>query len=118
MSKIKKITLYLLSTTIQFIMMVALVLAVALPPTAHAEDGKKFRLLVLASQMGNPYNEVRTAMLETLAAAGYRQGENLEVTIVSCNNSVALAETLLYRELPKKYESYFQTCTDGNRGKW
>jgi putative tryptophan/tyrosine transport system substrate-binding protein len=65
---------------------------------AAPEPGRVYRLLLLDSQAGSPYEEVRIAMLDTLAEFGYRAGENLHLTQQSSGNDLARGIALLEAE--------------------
>jgi hypothetical protein len=56
---------------------------------AAPEPGRDYHLLLLDSQTGRPYEEIRIAMLDTLAEFGYRAGENLHLTQRSSGNDLA-----------------------------
>ncbi len=62
---------------------------------AEAESGGSRHLMILDSQAGAPYADIRAAMLQSLADSGYRMGENLEVTSHTIGNDVASGVGLL-----------------------
>ncbi|MEO5343309.1 MAG: hypothetical protein H7842_08225 [Gammaproteobacteria bacterium SHHR-1] len=62
------------------------------------------RLLILDSQFGNPYDEVRAALLDQLAQYGYRQGGNLQISLHAAGNDQAAAEQLLVQSLNQGYD--------------
>ncbi|RLW70027.1 MAG: hypothetical protein B6D71_07925 [gamma proteobacterium symbiont of Stewartia floridana] len=77
------------------------------------EIDKVYRLLILDSQAGSPYEDVRNSLIETLTLRGYRQGENLEITHHYIDNSVSLGVEILQREITNNYESltnYLYKC--------
>jgi putative tryptophan/tyrosine transport system substrate-binding protein len=65
----------------------------AAPQTDHL-----YRLLMLDSQFGSPYEEIRAAVLESLAAFGYEAGRNLQVTLYTAGNDEARGIALLTAE--------------------
>ncbi|MBF0400600.1 MAG: hypothetical protein HQL90_07510 [Magnetococcales bacterium] len=69
----------------------------------HSSHGSVYRLLILDSQLGHPYDEVREAMLEGLAGFGYRQGENLEIVVHALGNDLQYGEAILKQELDRPY---------------
>lgn len=74
---------------------------------AYSASKQKYRLLVLDSQFGNPYDEIRRELLKTLAASGYRQGSNLEVALHSAGNDVATGKRILLTEINKGFDVVF-----------
>ncbi|MDD2540074.1 MAG: ABC transporter substrate binding protein [Desulfuromonadaceae bacterium] len=68
---------------------------------------KIFKLLILDSQQGHPYNEVRASLLNALANFGYSEGKNLETTIMFSGNNVKKGELLLNDELKNSYDVIF-----------
>ncbi|MCG7909331.1 MAG: hypothetical protein JAY68_00720 [Candidatus Thiodiazotropha taylori] len=68
------------------------------------EIDKVYRLLILDSQAGSPYEDVRNSLIETLTLRGYRQGENLEITHHYIDNSVSLGVEILQREITNNYD--------------
>ena len=77
---------------------------------AHAEElsaQRTFKLLILDSQYGNPYDEVRTALLQRLDEYGYVQGSNLEVQLLVTGNDIKEGERLLLQQLDKGYDALF-----------
>ncbi|MBJ6725181.1 ABC transporter substrate-binding protein [Geomesophilobacter sediminis] len=73
------------------------------PPHAPAVR----RLLVLDSQRGNPYDEVRTALFAALVRYGYTEGRNLSTTVRFSGNDVREGERILQEELKKPYDVVF-----------
>jgi len=47
-----------------------------------------YTLLILDSQEGNPYDEVRTALLQALERYGYVEGVNLKTVIQFSGNDI------------------------------
>ncbi len=70
-----------------------------------AEETK--RLFILDSQAGNPYDEVRTALLDTLSDAGYIEGKNLQTHLEVIGNDVQLGITRLKEHLTQPYDVFF-----------
>lgn len=66
-----------------------------------------FKLLILDSQKGNPYDEVRASLLTTLARYGYREGKNLTTTIMYSGNDVKEGERILNHELKNSFDVIF-----------
>ncbi|MEG3640171.1 ABC transporter substrate-binding protein [Magnetococcus sp. PR-3] len=73
-----------------------------LPTSATAQP--PFRLFILESQLGSPYQEAREALLQSLASYGYRKGQNLHVTIHSASNDVERGVKLLKQSQPSRYD--------------
>ncbi len=65
------------------------------------------RLLILDSQHGTPYDEVRAAMLKRLAEHGYVSGRNLTVELFVAGNDVARGEQILREQADKGYDAAF-----------
>jgi putative tryptophan/tyrosine transport system substrate-binding protein len=68
---------------------------------------KIFKLLILDSQKGNPYDEVRTSLLAALSIYGYTEGKNLKTTIVFSGNDIKAGERILNDELTNSYDVIF-----------
>ncbi len=67
-----------------------------------ADDGTESRghaLLIIDSQYGNPYDDVRAALLPTLAERGHVEGENLRVSLHVAGNDIAQGEQILREAL-------------------
>lgn len=62
---------------------------------AEEESGGSRHLMILDSQAGIPYADIRAAMLQSLVDSGYRLGENLEVTSHTIGNDVSSGVRLL-----------------------
>lgn len=72
------------------------------------ESGKHFKLLILDSQQGNPYDEVRSALASTLTGYGYIEGRNLHTTLRVTGNDAKKGELILREELRKnRYDVIF-----------
>jgi putative ABC transport system substrate-binding protein len=70
-----------------------------------ADAGKAirtYRLLILDSQMGNPYDEIRDALLKALEAYGYAAGKNLEIDLHVTGNDAKAGEGILRQELVRR----------------
>ncbi len=70
------------------------------PPAA----GEIYRLLILDSQEGNPYDEIRAALLAALAQQGYVENQNLNVKLQVIGNDRTQGERLLVEELKNRYD--------------
>lgn len=68
---------------------------------AQVAEKKVYQLLMLDSQQGNPYDEIRTALIKTLEAYGYVAGTNLQTTMQVTGNDVKVGEEILQRELKR-----------------
>jgi putative ABC transport system substrate-binding protein len=90
-----------------FAVLLALLLVCALPPLSAAPAERHYRLFILDSQFGNPYDEVRDALLATLSEAGYRSGVNLQVDMEAAGNAVEQGERILQRVLDGNYDVVF-----------
>ena len=72
------------------------------------EQGRTFKLLILDSQKGNPYDEVRGALAKTLEGYGYVEGKNLRTTLQVTGNDAKEGERILRDELKKeRYDVVF-----------
>lgn len=67
------------------------------------QPGKIFNLLILDSQKGNPYDELRGAMLGALNGYGYAEGKNLHTTLLLAGNDTNLGERVLREALSKEH---------------
>ncbi len=65
------------------------------------------KLLIVDSQEGNPYDQVRSALLKNLAEQGYVEGKNLEVTMYFIGNDLQEGEKILQSEKDKQYNVIF-----------
>ncbi|HEX9080404.1 MAG TPA: ABC transporter substrate binding protein [Desulfuromonadaceae bacterium] len=72
-----------------------------------SKDTKIYRLLILDSQKGFPYDEMRAALLNALASCGYAVGRNLDATVRFCGNDVREGERILHEEAGKPYDVIF-----------
>lgn len=71
--------------------------------TLAAVEQQRFQLLILDSQQGNPYDEVRAALANSLQKDGYVEGKNLETTLQFMGNDVSAGEGILKRELQRHH---------------
>ncbi|MFA7270043.1 MAG: ABC transporter substrate binding protein [Sterolibacterium sp.] len=76
-------------------------LTTASSATQAAEDQVR-HLLILDSQFGNPYDEVREALIKSLENDGYVEGRNLQTTLQVTGNDVAAGEDILKQELGRR----------------
>ncbi|MES9981081.1 MAG: ABC transporter substrate binding protein [Candidatus Thiodiazotropha sp. 6PLUC5] len=88
------------------ILQIIALIGMCLPILAHCfpEPGRVYRLLILDSQSGSPYQDVRISLIESLSDHGYREGENLHITYGIAENDVVLGEAILRKELSTKYD--------------
>ncbi|MBU2251129.1 MAG: hypothetical protein KKH25_02640, partial [Candidatus Omnitrophica bacterium] len=70
-------------------------------------SGRVFKLLIMDSQSGEPYRQVREAMLESLNSWGYLQGENLNLTYFTIENDVEKGEEILKQQIANNYDIIF-----------
>lgn len=68
------------------------------------EIDKVYRLLILDSQAGSPYEDVRNSLIDSLQERGYRVGNNLLITHHYIDNSVSLGMDILKREKSENYD--------------
>ncbi len=88
------------------LLLACLALATA-PGVAAPAPGKTFKLLILDSQFGNPYDEIRTELLKSLAGFGYVDGANLNVKLRVIGNDQAKGERLLADEAKIPYDAVY-----------
>ena len=82
--------------------LVAIGLALSLPPTwaaAAVEEGRIYSLLIVDSQLGKPYDEIRTALATALESYGYVEGKNLLTRIRATENDVKAGEAVIRAEV-------------------
>lgn len=91
------------TATFRLLTVLALLISAFSPPCLAAEQAKVFSLLILDSQKGNPYDEIRAALLKTLAGYGYIQGKNLAVTLQVTGNDIKEGERKLRQEISKHH---------------
>ncbi|MCG7981475.1 MAG: hypothetical protein JAY90_01855 [Candidatus Thiodiazotropha lotti] len=94
-------------STIKFTLVTLLAFLGCLIPTfslSSSEIEKVYRLLILDSQVGSPYEDVRNSLIDTLLERGYRQGDNLVITHYYIDNSVSLGMEILKREIKENYD--------------
>lgn len=68
------------------------------PLSAAPQPGRIYRLLILDSQAGSPYAEIRAALLQGLASFGYASGRNLQLTLHTAGNDETQGVALLHAE--------------------
>ena len=83
------------------------ILAAAWAQAEPALSGREARLLILDSQLGNPYDEVRAALLKRLEKHGYIAGKNLHVSLRVAGNDVKEGERILREEADKGWHAVF-----------
>ncbi|MCF7908249.1 MAG: hypothetical protein K9L86_05220 [Candidatus Omnitrophica bacterium] len=76
-------------------------------PAVAKNSSRNFKLLILDSQTGEPYKEVREAMLERLSYWGYREGGNLSLAYFVIENDIKKGEAILKEQLPNNYDIIF-----------
>lgn len=68
---------------------------------------KTFKLLIMDSQKGNPYDEVRNSLLTSLSSYGYKEGKNLKTAVLFSGNDIKAGERILNDELKNAYDVIF-----------
>lgn len=99
-----------LRCTVLPLLLLVLLLVAVLPRPARTDPSprsKQRSLLILDSQKGNPYDEVRRSLLLALQQYGYHAGENLRVTAHYIGNDVKEGERILREEADKGYHVIF-----------
>ncbi len=78
-------------------------------PRVSANDTttKVRKLLILDSQEGNPYDEVRASLIKTLEGYGYVEGRNLKIVIRFSGNNIKQGELILNEESKNAYDVIF-----------
>lgn len=71
------------------------------------QSSKAFKLLILDSQKGNPYDEVRGSLMTSLAGLGYTEGKNLKTTVMFSGNDLKAGERILKDEVKNDYDVIF-----------
>lgn len=89
------------------LLLLCILFSMATPLWAEGDAPHIFRLLILDSQMGHPYDEVRLAMLKRLQKFGYRRSQNLQVNIFSADNDIVKGVRILQRESKRDYDVIF-----------
>lgn len=85
-----------------------LVLGFLILSGAHAQSAARvYTLLIVDSQKGNPYDEVRGALLKALAGYGYVDGRNLKTNMLVTGNDIKAGEDILSQEVKKAYDVIF-----------
>ena len=81
----------------------AAALFLALPAANAPAGGERVQqVLILDSQAGNPYDEIRAALAAALAGYGYVEGRNLRSSLRVIGNDVASGESILREELQRQ----------------
>lgn len=68
-------------------------------------------LLIIDSQEGEPYQTVRESMLQELAALGYTEGDNLDITRYSIGNVEGQAKRIWQKEQENRHDVVFVNGT-------
>jgi putative ABC transport system substrate-binding protein len=69
--------------------------------------GRTAKLLILDSQLGNPYDEVRAALLKRLEQHGYIANKNLHLSLRVAGNDIKEGERILREEAGKGWNAVF-----------
>ncbi len=77
------------------VLTVCCALMVAMPASFAEEASRAHKLLILDSQQGNPYDEVRVALAHALERQGHVEGKNLHTTLRFAGNDVRQGERML-----------------------
>lgn len=90
-----------------------MVMAVPPPVAAFTAPSKTpvYRLLIVDSQVGEPYQSTRLAMLKVLSSAGFSEDHNLHVVYHSIGNDRLRGESLLREEIKRNYDVIFLNGT-------
>lgn len=72
-----------------------------------AVTSRTYKLLILDSQKGNPYDEVRVSLLTALGNYGYTEGKNLKTVIRFSGNNIKEGERILNEESRNPYDVIF-----------
>ncbi len=75
--------------------------------SGQADSRPTYKLLILDSQSGNPYDEIRLQLIQTLAQLGFKQGENLEIVLHAAGNDAQKGEQILREEVKKGFDVVF-----------
>jgi putative tryptophan/tyrosine transport system substrate-binding protein len=89
----------------------AIVIILVLMPAGTGYTAKTYKLLIIDSQKGSPYEGAREAMLRQLSSFGFAESKNLTISRFSIGNDADKAEKILKQELPKKYDVVFTNGT-------
>ncbi|MCX7822547.1 MAG: hypothetical protein N2260_03770 [Syntrophobacterales bacterium] len=87
--------------------LLSFVLILAIIPLPRAGGDRIYRMLVLDSQEGYPYNEVRASLFDHLREYGYEMERNLVVKIITIGNDIEYGERILHREVENNYDVIF-----------
>lgn len=75
--------------------------------TFATENQANYKLLILDSQQGHPYDEVRAALLQGLNDDGYIEGKNLQIRLKVMGNDINSGERILREEIKNHYDVIF-----------
>lgn len=75
--------------------------------SAASKGPGTYRLLIMDSQQGSPYGEVRAALLKALEGYGYAEGKNLKVVVRFSGNDIKEGERILKEEARNPYDVVF-----------
>jgi putative ABC transport system substrate-binding protein len=92
-----------LSQRIGLLTVAALVILTCSCACIAQQSGRMFQLLILDSQKGNPYDEVRGALAKSLKAYGYVEGNNLRTTLRVTGNDAGEGERVLRAEITNNH---------------
>lgn len=100
------------ATSFRFLLLCTVALAITgatlfFESSAFSKEPKTFKLLIMDSQEGNPYNEVRASLLKTLGQFGYVEGHNLKTVVKYSGNDIKAGERILTQEVAKSYDVVF-----------
>ena len=87
---------------------VALVAAMGVPSlsanNSTSHNGNTFKLFILDSQQGAPYDEICRSLLASLASHGYAEGKNLKIVMKYSDNGIKRGEHILHEEQKNSYD--------------
>lgn len=97
-------------------LLTVVIFIVSSAPVFSANDNtsynrKTFKLFILASQKGSPYDSICASALTALASHGYTEGKNLKTVIKYSGNSVKRGEHILDEEQKNSYDVIFVAGT-------
>lgn len=90
---------------------IAAILVLVLAISEAAEAATTYKLLIVDSQQGYPYEGARNAMVRQLSSFGFSEKRNLQIKHFSIGNDADKAEKVLRQELPKNYDVIFSNGT-------
>jgi len=86
---------------------VATVVSVVPAYTSAPQSGKVFKLFILNSQRGAPYDEICASLVSALARQGYTEGKNLQIVMKYSDNDIKRGEQILHGEQKNSYDVIF-----------